>query len=87
MNFATMWQAACDTVSVVGHSDRPQIHSVARQRNLKVKTRHSVMQIVAGALLAAGVLAAGLGAGTGQTSIVYGPGSCPVGHYCGLLGR
>jgi hypothetical protein len=55
--------------------------------NIKVKTRHSVMQIVAGALLAAGVLAAGLGAGTGQTSTVYGPGSCPVGHYCGLLGR
>lgn len=47
----------------------------------------SLKQILAGALLSGGVLAAGLHAGTGQTSTVYGIGGCPVGHYCGLLGR
>jgi len=54
-----------------------------------VNTIHTLKQTVAGALLAAGVLAAGLiaGADSGQASTVYGPGGCPVGHYCGLLGR
>lgn len=54
-----------------------------------MKTTETLKQIIAGALLAAGVMAAGFGtgAGTGQTATVYGPGGCPVGHYCGLLGR
>jgi hypothetical protein len=54
-----------------------------------VKTIHTLKQIIAGAMLAAGVLAAGLvaGADSGQTSTLYGTGGCPVGHYCGLLGR
>ncbi|WP_156661193.1 hypothetical protein [Mycobacterium sp. 852002-51163_SCH5372311] len=52
-----------------------------------MSTMHGLKQIIAGALLAVGVLAAGLGAGTGQPSAVYGTGGCPVGQYCGLLGR
>ena len=54
-----------------------------------MKTTNSVKQTIAGALLAAGVVAAGFlaGAGTGHTSAVYGNGDCPVGHYCGVLAR
>ena len=89
MNFVTMWQAVCGSVSVVGHSDRPR-QGFTRQQGkgtTNVNTMRSLKQIIAGALLAGGVVAAGWGAGTGQTSAVYGPGACPVGHYCGLLGR
>jgi hypothetical protein len=60
---------------------------LGKSKELKVSTMHSLKQIIAGALLAAGVLATGLGAGTGQPSAVYGSGGCPVGHYCALLGR
>jgi hypothetical protein len=94
MNFTTMWQAGCGSVRVVGHRDRPRQGFTpeqfgARKGTHDVKTTHTAKQIIAGALLAGGVVAAGftVGAGTGQTSTIYGTGGCPVGHYCGLLGR
>jgi hypothetical protein len=58
-----------------------------RERNRNVNTMHSLKQIIAGALLACGVVAAGMAVGTGHTSDVYGSGGCPVGHYCGMLGH
>jgi len=68
----------------VGATDR-----ASKTKEHNVKTTQTLKQTIAGALLAGGVVAAGLlaGAGTGHTSPVYGTGDCPVGHYCGLLGR
>ena len=72
MNFVTMWQAVCGSVSVVGHSIGPGRDSLRQQGKgtTNVNTMRSLKQIIAGALLAGGVVAAGWGAGTGQTAAV-----------------
>ena len=70
----------------VGATDPSRFHC-HKTKDTDVNTK-SLKQTLAGALLAVGIMAAGLlGAGTGDTSTLYGSSGCPVGHYCGVLGR